>query len=44
MGQQETAEDVVADGGEEMATDGGRAVDDAVTGDDGTRDDAATEE
>ena len=29
MGQQETAEDVVADGGEDVATDGGRAMDDA---------------
>ncbi|WP_434522132.1 VC_2705 family sodium/solute symporter [Halorubrum sp. AS12] len=45
MGQQETAEDVVAaDGGEDVATDGGRAVDDA--GADGNRavDDATTEE
>jgi len=45
MGQQETAEDVVADGGEEVATDGGRAADDA--GADGGRaadDDAATTE
>jgi cation/acetate symporter len=45
MGQQQTAEDVVAaDGGEDVATDGGRAVDDA--GADGGRavDDDSTEE
>ncbi|WP_123621034.1 cation acetate symporter [Halorubrum sp. CSM-61] len=46
MRQQQTAEDVVAaDGGEEVATDGGRAVDDAGT--DGGRavdDDKTTEE
>ena len=50
MRQQQTAEDVVTDGGEEMAADGGRAADDAVTdggraADDGsTADPAATEE
>jgi cation/acetate symporter len=44
MGQQQTAEDVVAaDGGEDVATDGGRATDDAAAGD-RAADDAATEE
>ncbi|MDZ5809993.1 VC_2705 family sodium/solute symporter [Halorubrum sp. AD140] len=40
MRQQQTAEDVVADGGEDVATDGGRATDDAGI----ETDDAATEE
>ncbi|VTT88215.1 Acetate permease ActP (cation/acetate symporter) [Halorubrum sp. DM2] len=46
MAQQETAEDVVAaDGGEDVATDGGRAVDDAAAdGDRAVDDDEATEE
>jgi len=45
MGQQETAEDVVAaDGGEDVATDGGRAVDDAAADESRAVDDATTEE
>ncbi|MFW6000436.1 MAG: cation acetate symporter, partial [Halorubrum sp.] len=44
MGQQETAEDVVAaDGGEDVATDGGRAMDDAAAEGDRAMDDAAAE-
>jgi len=49
MRQQQTAEDVVADGGEDVATDGGRATDDASAdggreANDASADDAATEE
>ncbi|TKX82737.1 hypothetical protein EXE43_27885, partial [Halorubrum sp. SS5] len=44
MGQQETAEDVVAaDGGEDVATDGGRAVDDAAAEGDRAVNDAGAE-
>ncbi|GAB3693006.1 SLC5/6 family protein [Halorubrum pallidum] len=44
MGQQQTAEDVVAaDGGEEMATDGGHTADDATDDGDRTTDDATEE-
>ncbi|WP_050031823.1 VC_2705 family sodium/solute symporter [Halorubrum halophilum] len=44
MGQQETAEDVVAaDGGEDVATDGGRAVDDAGANGGRAVDDAGAE-
>ncbi|WP_280585563.1 cation acetate symporter [Halorubrum sp. Boch-26] len=44
MRQQQTAEDVVADGGEDVATDGGRAADDAGIDVDRAGDDATTEE
>ncbi|WP_435073644.1 sodium:solute symporter family transporter [Halorubrum sp. HHNYT27] len=44
MRQQQTAEDVVADGGEEMATDGGRTTDDATVDDERAEDDATAEE
>ncbi|MFW6317405.1 MAG: VC_2705 family sodium/solute symporter [Halorubrum sp.] len=43
MRQQQTAEDVVADGGEEVTTDGGRAADDAATDGGRAADDAATD-
>ena len=45
MSQQQTAEDVIAaDGGENIATDGGHTADDAVTDGGRAADDAATEE
>jgi len=43
MGQQQTAEDVVADGGEDVVTDGGRAAGDAAAEGDRAAGDAAAE-